>query len=202
MQPQDSEAELPQERRAHPRTPCWHKCRIAPYQGGLNLINRNFELVQLNDISVGGFSYWATRLPQDAELAFLLTDQPTAAVFLSQVRHVRYLMGHYIVGCQIVRLLSNSAAALVTARRCAKILPENREGFRGHQAVAGRNQFEVSRLESADSEQAVLPNSEETHAASPTAIIGNGSLLPDELRTLLNFEIPSTESVAAMLRPE
>jgi hypothetical protein len=163
MQPLNSKAEPPAERRAHPRTPCWHKCRIAPYQGGVHLIDRNFELVQLNDISVGGFSYWATRWPQDTEVAFILTDHPTAAVFLSHVRHVRYLMGRYIVGCQIVRLLSNSAAALVAARRCAKILPENRAGVRGHEAVASWNQFEFSRLENAGSEQAILPNTDLSH---------------------------------------
>jgi hypothetical protein len=191
MQPLNSQPTLPTERRAHPRTPCSQLCRIAPYRGGAGLRDRNFELVQLNDISAGGFSYWATRWPQDSELAFVLTDRPTAAVFLSQVRHLRPMAGRFIVGCQIIRLLSNSAAMRTADRRWARIVPDYRTSVRSHRSVTSRNRLERSRLKNAGSGQTILPNCEGAQTASLAATTGSLSVWPDELLTLLQSQIPS-----------
>ena len=116
MQPQDPNAAPLRERRAHLRMPCSRTCRIAPYKRGARATSLEFELAQLNDISAGGFSFWATRCPPYAELVFRLTDESAAAVFLAHVRHVQHVMDRFIVGCQIVRLLNDPASMSGVAR--------------------------------------------------------------------------------------
>ena len=114
MQPLNPDA--PDERRAHPRTPCSHKCKIARYKHDVSLTELEFEPVRLNDLSAGGFSYWTAQWPQHAELAFLLTDHPQAGVLLAHVRKVQHAKGCFIVRCQIIRQLCDSAGALVAPR--------------------------------------------------------------------------------------
>ena len=69
--------------------------------------------MRLNDLSAGGFSFSTAQWPQHAELVFLLTDHPEAGVFLAHVRKVQHTKGCFMVRCQFIRQLSNSADTLV-----------------------------------------------------------------------------------------
>jgi hypothetical protein len=141
MQSLNPTAARTSERRTHPRSPCSLKCGVAPYEAGYPLGDLKFELAVLNDIAVGGFSFWAIRLPRLAELAFMLADRPRTVMFLSQVRHVRRVDDRFIVGCQIVRLLCDSADPLVNIFRYAQLVPKNPRCIGVHSNSANRTAY-------------------------------------------------------------
>jgi hypothetical protein len=116
VQPPPLNAFPSDERRAHPRTLCSYKCQVASYKQGARLADLEFEPVRLNDISAGGFSFSTAQWPHHAELAFLLTDHPEAGIFLAHVRKVQHVKGYFIVRCQFIRRLDNTADAPVATR--------------------------------------------------------------------------------------
>jgi hypothetical protein len=108
MQPPDSESPYPNERRAHPRTPCSAQAQIAPYTLGVSLSNLQFQTVTMKDLSAGGISFWAAVLPRYAEIAFpLLTEFGESGMMLAHVRKVERSEGRFLVHCQFVRRLSD-----------------------------------------------------------------------------------------------
>jgi hypothetical protein len=78
-------------------------------------VELGFEPARLNDLSAGGFSFCAGRVPRYAELVFMLTDCPTAGVFLAHVRSVQETSGGFIVRCQFIRALRKPGGQLPIA---------------------------------------------------------------------------------------
>jgi PilZ domain len=103
------------ERRAHPRKRCSHECKIARYRRGVPLNELCFEPARLHDLSAGGFSFRTAQVPPDAELVFLLTDNPTAGAFLAHVRSVQPTSDYFIVRCQFIRALRKAGGKLIAA---------------------------------------------------------------------------------------
>jgi hypothetical protein len=94
------------ERRDHVRMSCALKRRVATYTPSTSLDALVFHLVQLNDLSAGGFSFWDIAPPEVAELVLEVRGALEVSFMLSHVRSVaRVEAGQFLVRCQFVQRL-------------------------------------------------------------------------------------------------
>ena len=92
------------------RVPYPAHVRVAPFDGQNLPSFYTFRVVQGNDISSRGISFFAPSHPEAESLVFMLGEYPEVIYIIGEVRHSRQGFFHRklqcIVGCEFVRKLS------------------------------------------------------------------------------------------------